>query len=424
MLIEFTVRNFRSIKNEQTLSLVKTKGEERNCFAPDVSQNLALSSSAVIYGANAAGKSNLVEALAFMDTMVHKSATSKQQGDKISVIPFLFDEQTTNEPSEFELVFISEGVKFQYGFSLDKDKVLEEWLIAFPKRRPQEWFSRVYNDKTKKSKYKFGTHLIGQKQVWKNATRNNALFLSTAIQLNSEQLQPVFNWFQSKFYIIDSSEVSSNYTLEQCDVTNNKELIIKFLQSVNIDIYNIEIKKEKFDPVFLPKEMPSSVKEMYIDNLTGKDVIKEVQSIHKMKNGKLIAIDLQEESDGAQKFFALSGLWLDALKNGYILIIDELHNSLHPKLVKHLVELFHNKKSNPNNAQLIFTTHDTSILNQEVFARDQIWFCEKDAAQATVLYPLTDFSPRKGRENLEQRYMSGRYGAIPLIRDFELVKEA
>ncbi len=424
MLIEFTVKNYRSIKEEQTLSLVKNKDEKRNGFAPDIPQSIALTSSAVIYGANAAGKSNLIDALAFMDNMVRKSATSKQQGDKIQVTPFLFDAKTTQESSEFELVFISEGVKFQYGFSLDKEKVLEEWLIAYPKGRPQEWFSRIYNAKNNKSEYKFGNHLSGQKQVWKNATRNNALFLSTAIQLNSEQLQPIFNWFQSKFLIINSSEISPNFTLEHCDTNNHKELILQFLQSVNIEIHNIEIKKEQFDPSHLPRDMPTSVKEIYINKLTGKEVIKEVKSIHKTQNGDLVSLDLEEESEGTQKFFSLSGLWLEALRKGYVIVIDELHNSLHPKLVKHLVELFHNVKTNPNNAQLIFTTHDTSILNQYVFTRDQIWFCEKDESQATIVYPLTDFSPRKGRDNLEQRYMSGRYGGIPFIKEFELIKEA
>lgn len=424
MLIEFTVKNYRSIKGEQTLSLVKTKDEKQNGFVPDIPQSIALTSSAVIYGANAAGKSNLIDALAFMDNMVRKSATKKQQGDKILVIPFLFDEQTTNEPSEFEVVFISEGVKFQYGFSLDKEKVLEEWLIAYPKGRPQEWFSRIYNNKTNKSKYKFGTHLTGQKQVWKNSTRNNALFLSTAIQLNSEQLQPVFNWFQSKVYIIDSSNISPRFTLEHCDSGINKELVLQFLQSANIDIHDIKIKKEQFDPSLLPNEMPNSIKESIIEELTGEDIIKEIKAVHRTKSGKLVDLNMQEESDGTQKFFSLSGLWLDALKNGDVLVVDELHNSLHPKLVKHLVGLFHNEKTNPNNAQLIFTTHDTSILNQDVFTRDQIWFCEKDESQATVLYPLTDFSPRKGRENLEQRYMSGRYGGIPFIKEFELIKEA
>jgi len=423
MLIEFTVKNYRSIKDEQTLSLVKTKDEEQNGFTPDIPQNIALSSSAVIYGANAAGKSNLIDALAFMDNMVRNSQ-KKQQGDNISVTPFLFDEQTANEPSEFEVVFISEGVKFQYGFSLDKEKVFEEWLIAYPKGRPQEWFSRVYDDKTKKSKYKFGTHLTGLKQVWKSATRNNALFLSTAIQLNSEQLKPVFNWFQSKIYIIDSSNISPRFTVKHCVSGINKDLVLQFLQSANIDIHDIKIKKEQFDPSLLPNEMPNSIKESIIEELTGQEVIKEIKAVHKTKNGNLVDLNMQEESDGTQKFFALSGLWLDALKNGDVLVIDELHNSLHPKLVKHLVELFHNKKTNPNNAQLIFTTHDTSILNQDVFTRDQIWFCEKDESQATVLYPLTDFSPRKGRENLEQRYMSGRYGGIPFIKEFQISKEA
>ena len=131
-------------------------------------------------------------------------------------------------------------------------------------------------------------------------------------------------------------------------------------------------------------------------------------------------MDFDDESDGTQKFFSFAGPWLDTLKKGYVLVIDELHDSLHPNMVKYLVDLFHNKETNPNNAQLIFTTHETSILNQDVFRRDQIWFCEKDDEQATSLYPLTDFSPRKDRENIELGYLSGRYGALPFIRNFDL----
>jgi Predicted ATPases len=129
----------------------------------------------------------------------------------------------------------------------------------------------------------------------------------------------------------------------------------------------------------------------------------------------MIPFILDDESTGTQKLFAFAGPWLDTLKNGYVLFVDELHDNLHPKLVQYLVELFHDAKTNPRNAQLFFTTHETSILNQSVFRRDQVWFCEKDERSATQLFPLTDFSPRKNRDNLEAAYLSGRYGAVPFI---------
>lgn len=149
----------------------------------------------------------------------------------------------------------------------------------------------------------------------------------------------------------------------------------------------------------------------------------DIKTIHQTDSGSLVPLDFNEESDGTQKFFSFAGPWIDTLENGYILVIDELHDSLHPRMVRYLVDLFHNNKTNPNNAQLIFTTHETSILSQDVFRRDQIWFCEKSNVQATSLYPLTDFSPRKDRENIELAYLAGRYGALPFVRDFEL-KEA
>jgi len=144
-----------------------------------------------------------------------------------------------------------------------------------------------------------------------------------------------------------------------------------------------------------------------------------VKTAHVSDNGKKVLFDLGDESDGTQKIFALAGPWLDTLENGYVLVIDELHDNLHPLIVEFLVKLFHGKETNPRNAQLIFSTHDTSILNQEVFRRDQIWFCDKDRHQATKLYPLTDFSPRKGIENLERGYLSGRYGALPYLKNIK-----
>lgn len=141
-----------------------------------------------------------------------------------------------------------------------------------------------------------------------------------------------------------------------------------------------------------------------------------IQTVHKTQDGREVVFDLEDESDGTKRFFSFAGPLMDALDSGYVLAIDELNNSLHPKLIQFLVGLFHNQKTNPKNAQLVFTTHETSILDQSIFRRDQIWFCEKGSDQASTLYPLTAFSPRKNRENLEANYLAGRYGALPYLR--------
>ncbi|EPJ43910.1 MAG: RloA protein [Osedax symbiont Rs1] len=424
MLIEFTVGNFRSIKEPQTLSLAKAKGselEQTNCFLPEAPGSIELVRSAAIYGANAAGKSNVIKALDVMDTIVLKSASS-QEGDDIPVSPFLFDKLSSEEPSEFEIVFISEGVRYQYGFTATSKKILEEWLIAYPKGRPQKWFNRAFDPKTKSQVFKFGDSLLGQKSVWQQATRSNALLLSTAIQLNSEQLKPVYNWFRNKLRVASSGDWGPSFTASLCQKKDLKNKILSFLKSADFDIHDIQIDKEKFDPDSLPDEIPKEAREKIIKELEGKELLK-IKTVHKSSNDDLVSLDFDEESEGTKKFFSFAGPWLDTLKHGYILVIDELHDSLHPNMVKYLVDLFHNKNTNPNNAQLIFTTHETSILNQDVFRRDQIWFCEKDNGQATSLYPLTDFSPRKERENIELGYLSGRYGALPFIKSFSLDEE-
>ncbi len=418
MLIEFTVKNYRSIKDEQLLSMVKDKGDEledTNSFSPNVPSVAPLLHSAVVYGANAAGKSNLIKALVDMEVIVRNSASKIQEGDNLPIDPFLFDDESAKAPSEFEAVFVTEGIKYQYGFTATKHKIFEEWLIAYPKGRPQRWFSRVFDEESGTYDYKFSDNLLGPKSVWQNATRANALFLSTAVQLNSDQLKPAFNWFKEKLRPTNVSGWGPTFTASQCEDESSKAQILDFLQAADFNIHDINIEKEKFDPNSLPDAFPDELKETLVREMKDKEII-EIKTIHKTKAGKLVQLDFTDESDGTQKFFSFVGPWLDILKNGYILVVDELHDSLHPKMVKHLVSLFHNKETNPKNAQLIFTTHETSILNQDVFRRDQIWFCEKNDNQETTLYPLTDFSPRKEKENLELGYLSGRYGALPFVR--------
>lgn len=422
MLVEFTVKNYRSIKEEQVFSMAKAKGAElegSNSFTPDAPASVALLRSAAIYGPNAAGKSNVIRAMMEMEFIVRNSASSSQEGDDISVTPFLFDEASSSEPTEFEMVFISEGVRYQFGFSATKTHIVEEWLIAYPKGRPQRWYSRGFNEDTGSSEYKFSDSLAGQKSVWQNSTRKNALFLSTAIQLNSEQLKPIFNWFKETLRPANVGGWGPGFTASLCESDDTKRRILDFLKAADFNIHDIRVENETFDPDTLPEDLPDYLRDKIIKDMKGKDVL-DIKTVHKSESGSLIPLDFDEESDGTQKFFSFAGPWIDTLNKGYVLVIDELHDNLHPKMVRYLVELFHSSETNPNNAQLIFTTHETSILSQDVFRRDQVWFCEKDETQATSLYPLTDFSPRKERENIELGYLAGRYGALPFVRPFEL----
>ena len=169
--------------------------------------------------------------------------------------------------------------------------------------------------------------------------------------------------------------------------------------------------------------MPEVVKTSILEEMKDNEPL-NIKTVHHSAQGKSVTFDFEDESDGTQTLFALAGLWLDALEDGFVMFVDELHNGLHPKMVEFLVRQFHSNETNPNNAQLVFTTHETSILRQDVLRRDQIWFCEKNKDQATQLYPLTDFSPRKDRENLEASYLAGRYGALPYLRNIKLAREA
>ena len=417
MLIEMNVTNFRSLREQQTFSLAKGKGNElhaTNVFKSNTTNTIELLRSAVIYGPNAGGKSNFLLALRAMRSVVLKSAVRWQRGDKLPVVPFLLNPESLQQPSEFEVIFIVDSTRYQYGFSATPERIYEEWLLAYPKGRPQRWFGRVWNTDSQQYDWDLGNNLTGEKQLWQKSTRDNALFLSTAVQLNSEQLQPVFDWFKKTLRMANIGGWDSEFSASLCE-QEHKALVMDFLRAADLNIEDVRVEKKPFDIPPFPDGVPKSLQKIISDDFKDQQVIR-IQTVHKGSDGKPVVFDLKDESDGTQKLFAFAGPWIDALANGFVLFIDELHDNLHPRLVQFLVQLFHNDETNPNNAQLIFTTHETSILNQEVFRRDQIWFCEKDDDQATTLYPLTDFSPRKGRENLELAYLSGRYGALPYIR--------
>lgn len=422
MLIEFNVTNYRSIKETQTLSMAanNTKGLENNYFNSGVRGIPKLLVSTAMYGPNAAGKSNFILAVNFMKKFVLSSSQDHQRGDSIDVTPFKFDKETCNNPSEFEVTFIKNNVRYQYGFAVTSKKVTDEWLFAFPEGKSQRWFERHYNEDEKAEEWYLGPKLRGNRKTWKSATRENALFLSTATQLNSSQLKNVFEWFQEGLHVFGTNWASNGFTITQCQNKTMKENILNFMNAADFSISDIQLKKQKFSQESLPDDMPEDLQRQILEDLKGKELV-NVKLMHPSTSGaEQISIDLEDESTGTQKFFSFAGPLLDILNDGLTLFVDELNSSMHPLMVRFLVNLFHDPVKNKNNAQLVFTTHDTSILDNEVLRRDQIWFFEKNNEDnSTHLYPLTDFKPRIN-EALGKNYLQGRYGALPFFGGFNL----
>jgi hypothetical protein len=425
MLIEFTTKNFRSFRDETKLSMIATADKDNldNIISMDKNK-LKLLKSAVVYGSNGSGKSNLIKALNAMQSIV-LSSSKEQRGDEIKDIDFFaFDIKDKKLPTLFEVIFIVDNIRYQYGFSATKTKIYEEWLYSFPKAAKRTWFTRFLNEESDSYEWEYtdGKYLNANKDKMKlyiETTRDNELFLSKIIQLNNKEAIPVFDWFKTELKCagIEGWNDGESVTLDFLKSEDKKNLILGLMNDMGIQVNDIKTKEEKFDisKLNLEDEMPDELKQKIVHDLSDRSFV-ETKFLRKLKDEKMVALNLAEESDGTQKIFSLLGPFLDALEKGYVVVMDELHNSLHPLLLKYLVSLFHNKDINTKNAQLIFTTHETEILNQDIFRRDQIWFCDKDATFASELIPLTDYKPRKS-EKLSKGYLIGRYGGIPILEE-------
>ncbi|MEE8429188.1 MAG: ATP-binding protein [Gammaproteobacteria bacterium] len=422
MLIEFSVSNFRSIRDTQTLSLVAStdkKLHNENTFDPGAKSAPRLLRSAAVFGPNAGGKSNLAQAMHFMRTFVQESATGRRQDEPISVTPFRLESACETRPSEFEMIFVTDGVRYQYGFSVDRKRVVEEWLLAYPAAKAQRWFERTYNPESGDYDWYFGPSLKRPVKVLQQATRTNALFLSTAIQLNNEQLRPVFNWFTQRLVVIrahgELPETFRGFTAHQCQDKESREKILKFLKVADLGIDGLQVESHTFSEDDLPSDIEPEVRERMTKELLGKELM-NLNFLHTQSDtGEDVAFDFGEESDGTQKLFSLAGPWIDVLERGMVLVMDELDIRLHPLLTRFLIGLLHSDDTNPHNAQLVFTSHDTTLMEGDLLRRDQMWFVEKDQFRATRLFPLSDFRPRK-HEAIQRGYLRGRYGALPYVR--------
>jgi uncharacterized protein len=433
MLIEFSASNFRSILGRQTLSMVAspdTTHSQRN-VSLGKGKDLSLLKSAVIYGPNAAGKSNLLRAVGTLQQLVQTSATGIQEGQRIPVTPFIFSKLSAEQPSEFEIIFIADdGNRYHYCCVVSPERVFKEWLVAYPSEhgRAQRWFEREYDATTKSQQWWFGPNFKAERaerKVWQEFTRDNALFLSTAIQLNNAQLKPVFSWITQKLIVLVANvRINPGLSLELLRQDKGREDIMRFMRAADLGIDRLELREEDLLPQPLAGPLPPGAMRVHFEvglAPSAPPAAKQLRVLawHKTTDSdNEVPLDMGDESDGTQKLFEFTGGWLHALKEGATLFVDELDRSLHPHMARFLVGLFHGH-NNEKSSQLIFTTHDTTLLDTDLLRRDQIWFVEKDQQNSSHFYSLLEYSPRKD-EALERGYLKGRYGAIPFIGNLEV----
>ena len=415
MLVEFRTQNFRSLRDEQVLSLVASPDKSLlDTHALDTGLKAAphVLKSAVVYGANASGKSNLIKALQYMRDVVLMSATLQPGQAFARLQPFRLDAVSASQPTAFEVTFILDGVRYQYGFAMNAQRIVSEQLLVYKAFKPQRWFERHFDAESGKDVYEFGPGLKGAKTLWEGATRPNALFLSMAVQLNSEALRPVYDWFAHRLVILNEhAPLSPQFSLEMLKLEAQRKAIGEFLRAADISIADVEVATKQATVHSIRFDLATGKRE----EETGEQTVDEVRFHYLTEHGQAV-FDLADESSGIRNLLFLAGPVLDILSNGQTLVVDELDTSLHTLLVQALVRLFHRPEANTGGAQLVFTTHDTSLLDAYgLFRRDQVWFVEKRPDQSSSLYPLLDFSPRKN-EALERGYLQGRYGALPLLR--------
>lgn len=414
MLVEFRVKNYRSLRDEQVLSLVASKDKtlrDTNVVVTDISAVPFLLRSAVIYGANASGKSNLIKALQDMRHMVVESARSIQPGQALAVQPFRLDAKFSNQPCECEVTFLLDGVRYQYGFAVTAERIVGEHLLVYKTFKPQRWFTRHYDVETAKDVYEFGPGLKGPKNLWEGATRPNSLFLSMAVQLSSEALRPVFDWFVNRLVIFNErATLNPQASIQRLKQAAERKEISNFLSAADISITDIELESRKVPFKRLHFDLVADKTEMGMEEIEEQ----RLRFHHVTEQGKAV-FEMEDESNGTRILLFLASPMLDILRQGFTLVIDELDTSLHTLVVRELVGLFHSPDINTGGAQLVFTTHDTSLLDApNLLRRDQIWIVEKDRDQASRLVALSEFSPRKN-EALERGYLLGRYGGVPFL---------
>ncbi len=411
MILEFSVENYRSFKEKQTLSMIPDEGKEESMDnIITIDDKFKILKSAVIYGANASGKSNFIKAFQALRDLIIKSADSEPDSEFDAYDPYAFSAETGSKSTVFEINFLLENIRYFYSVAVQSSFVLHENLSFYPRGKETKLFSR------KKQEFKWGESLKGQRAVVADLTAENQLFLSKAARNNITQLAKIHHFFSQSCLVIpvlDKWHIDTVYSnrlmKEFLEVQDNETFISNFksfLKSFDVGIVDITIEKNE-DKLSLSDYKISAKHYLYNEK---KDII-----------GSLFR-SFNEESTGTRKLFVLGGLILQALMNGKVIIVDEFERSLHPLISSYIINMFNDPKINTNGAQLIIATHDTNLLTNNDFRRDQIWIVEKDQTGVSKLFSVTDIKGVRDDIPFEKWYLSGRFGGVPNIEslNFEL----
>ena len=401
MLVQFSVKNYKSFRDLNVLSTAGVRSFKEHLISNTIAINEKdrLLKTVALYGNNASGKSNFLNAISIMKGVVINSfgrSLDEKNNEKFPLIKFLLNTKSEAEPTTFEIVFLLEGVKYRYGFRLDFDKVIEEWLFQTNVKEVQ-LFKRE-EQKLKINKSAFAEGVDKEKNLL-----NSVLFLTLNAQLKGELSSRIVHWFINTNHITGLNDRGYNkYTTDKLKKDANfHHWVSQFLRY--LEITNVSTREDETKPSENAQKDKKIVLETHHRAYNEDNVFVDTIPFH---------LDYME-SEGTKKILYLLGPWYDTLRNGKILFVDELDSRLHPNMTKALINFFH--KFNKNKAQLIFATHDISILTHKTFRRDQIWFVEKDQFGASQLFSMADFKTARVRNKsaFDKNYLSGKYGAIP-----------
>ena len=413
MLLRFGVSNYLSIKDRQELSLVASslKDDESGLITPPATVKARLLPAAVIYGANASGKSNVVKALSFMRSFALSSHSKGEPGKSIGVTRFALDPDCTGQCSAFDLDFIAGGKRFAYSFSVTREAVESEELVAYPHSRPQLWFMR------KGQEFSFGKSFTGRNRVIADLVRPNSLFLSAAAQNDHEMLKVVMGFFVDLPMPLNCDDgIFSGLVSKWHREIDDRA--IKFLGEIGSGVVGQDIKRPTLEE---SQRLVAERMRLIPGNSEARRARYEkiyerptIQFAHEGKGGIQYFFDFHQESTGTQRLLILLEQIFKSLDAGSPLIIDEIEVGLHSKASEALVALFISPKTNPRGAQLIVTTHDTNLMRSPLLRRDQIWIMEKNREGASELSSLSDFRTRS-TDDFEKAYLQGRFGGTPYV---------
>lgn len=410
MLLEFSCANFLSIAERQTFSMVPTKGSANvhdvgNRFAPHALK------AAAIYGPNGSGKSNFIAAMEFVQTLVKESGRYGSE-DRIDVTPFALDEELAESPSEFEIIFSRHGDIWRYGFVVDPERVHSEWLFrrSSETSRERELFYRS------PKATRIGKSLRAFAQILNNYTIKSQLFLSKLNQFDDGVTNDAFFWIVIGLRPITSiSDFPKSITVEKiCEPyrATDRASVFAILRAVGVSFEDVKVRE--FEAPDEYEDLAPFVQSQGILFGGAKDgsrKLYDVSFVRKSRHGAVTTIPYKDESLGTHTLFGVAGMLVDSLKVGFTLVIDELNQTFHPATLRTIVELFYSDEANPRNGQLIFTTHDVSVMS--ILERDQIWLVEKDDDGASAVFSLADFDSPRRTGAFAKQYLENRYGGLP-----------